>query len=620
MCARVSRRGFTTLLATGGAGLFWPWPWPLRAASLRTRLSAAQQQWLTEALPRRDSAYDPFAKMLVVSSEGTMGDPTGRRSGDIHATQPSLAYAAALLDTGENWRVERAREILRSVVPLQDQDSDSKTFGRWPWCLEEPLTPTHTTQPDVSWVDRCGIELLVIWMGNRSQLRSPLEQSVREAIGHTARALQARPLNPDATHDAIVQVGIGLLAAQEFRLTDLRTDAKARLRQLYDYVVQQGSFAEYNSPTESLLALQELARLQALVRDARDTTLLSALHDLAWKHVATHFHAPSQQWAGPHHRALETNLAKQPATLAFFQKACGTSLRFPGAESLALNLEVYRLPVQCPRKWTRQFGPLEGPREVVETFIQPAAKPGARNPVVGTTWLHPRYALGSVNRGDFWKERRPLLAYWGTADAPRFLRARFLKDHRDFSSALFFSVQHRGYLLAVVTFATNHGDTHPALDPLPTGNIAARQLQLRFEFGGALGRCTMRTRDDKSQAILVQDEQVRFVLQPVADAFFDARFVWEQPGLGLATPIHAVAHHGDEKNFSFATAGEAFVCFTLSEWPYEEKLAPPAVEIRRSPGRLHARWTLPDKILDLQVPTQPASFEQMNDGLRVVLA
>src|SRR6185503_12081239 len=132
------------------------------------------------------------------------------------------------------------------------------------------------------------------------------------------------------------------------------------------------------------------------------------------------------------------------------QSAFDGKVNFQLTEPLPLSLEAYRLPLQCPRKWTRPFVKLDGPKQVTETFVQAEnGKPGSLNPIVGTTWLHPRLALGSVNRGDFWKQRRPLLAYWGTPAAPRFLRVRFLKNDDDFTSALLFSVQHEGAVLAV---------------------------------------------------------------------------------------------------------------------------------------------------------------------------
>ena len=265
------------------------------------------------------------------------------------------------------------------------------------------------------------------------------------------------------------------------------------------------------------------------------------------------------------------------------------------------------------------FGALETPRQMTETFVRAdATQAGSRQPIVGTTWLHPRFTLGSVNRGDFWKHRRPLLAYWGTKEAPRFFRARFLKNDEDFSSALFFSVQHQGCVLAAVVLSTDHGDTHPKLDPIRDHQIHARNLRFALEFGGALGRATIGPAPTGGTAVLIQDDQLRLIFQPVADAFGSGRFRWESPDLTLARPLHAIAHQAEEPTaFDLRKLGEVFFCFTLCDWPYDAKQPPAtAVQIARVPGRLHARWTVAGKTLDLRVPTSPDSFAAMNDSFQ----
>src|SRR5262249_46162334 len=160
---------------------------------------------------------------------------------------------------------------------------------------------------------------------------------------------------------------------------------------LYDRVLQAGPSdpSTYNSPAAAILVLQELTRMLWLVKDGRDRFVITALHDRAWKDAALHFHAPTQQWAGPQGDTDETNLAAQPPVFAFLQRVCGRAARFDRADLLALSLETWGLLLQCPRHWTHTFAKLTGSRQLVETF-EPAdpAVPGAHNPVVGTTWLH----------------------------------------------------------------------------------------------------------------------------------------------------------------------------------------------------------------------------------------
>ena len=612
----LSRRRFVAGISSGLSLAGFASPYSLLAASPRSAATEEQRRWLLAVLPQEDQRYDPFAKMLVTSASRGPGYHSTLKSGDVHATRASLNYAAALLDSGERWRIERANEIIRVVVGLQDKDSSSKTHGLWPWYLEEPLA--KMSPPDWNWADFCAMPLLMSWMNHRENLKPPLADQVREAVVHATQSIQRRNVGPGYTNIAVLGTAVTLIAAQELKLPELRAYAKERLRALYTHVMQQGSFAEYNSPTYMIVVLQELSRMLWLVRDGRDKSMVTALHDLAWKHVATHFHPPTRQWAGPHSRSYETDLRKRPATLAFIQAACGKSVELGCAEPLPLGLEAYQVPLQCPRKWARLFGALEAPKQVVETFVQAdGSKEGSKNPVVGTTWLHPRFSLGSVNRGDLWQQRRPLLAYWGIPSGPRFLRVRFLKDDADFSSALFFSTQHEGAALAVVTLCTDHGDTHPSLAPLKDASIKASSLRLRFEFGGELAECTVRTVDGKSKVIVIQDRDVRFVLRPVASAFGGSTFRWEFPELKLANHIDAIAYQGEAKEHKLEALGDAFVAFTLEEWPYDQRDMPAAViETALADGKFRARWITRGKSLDIEAPVKPASYAAMNDALR----
>ena len=56
-----------------------------------------------------------------------------------------------------------------------------------------------------------------------------------------------------------------------------------------------------------------------------------------------------------------------------------------------------------------------------------------------------------------------------------------------------FSAQHQGAAIVAVTVCTNHGDTHPSLAPIKDGVIKFKELRLRFELGGDLAGCTVRT-------------------------------------------------------------------------------------------------------------------------------
>ncbi|HXJ61587.1 MAG TPA: hypothetical protein VNU68_33510 [Verrucomicrobiae bacterium] len=166
--------------------------------------------------------------------------------------------------------------------------------------------------------------------------------------------------------------------------------------------------------------------------------------------------------------------------------------------------------------------------------------------------------------------------------------------------------------------STDHADGHPGLEPVRDATSRPRSLRFVFEFGGSLGRCTVQPADGRNggRAILVQDDQLRIVIQPVADAFGSGRFQWDQSELGLARPIYVRAPQSDTADIALEKLGEIFLCFALSEWPYDEPQPAAAVQVVRSPGRLQARWAVAGKTLDLQVPTIPGPFAALNDSFQ----
>jgi hypothetical protein len=528
---------------------------PLRAAWVPP--DATQLARLDRALTTWNSQYDPAERMIrrPFSSPGYHTTLTG---GFVHPTRDSLAYAVGLLDTGRPADLARAVDVIRRVVALQDTDPARKTYGIWSWFLEEPLE--KMSPPDWNWADFNGVSLLQISRDHRPRLPAELARAVDAAIVHACRSIQKRNVGPGYTNIAIMGTYVTLVAGEHLDLPEFRTYGLERLKRFADYTAANGTFEEYNSPTYTVIALLELSRLKAHARDTGAHALLDPLVRRAWEELAHHFHAPTRQWAGPHSRAYSSLLS--PSTLALIQRGTAGRVDFgaddPGREDL-------RLPVICPPDLEPLFRALPAPRTVTQTFI-------ARSRTVGTTYLHPKYALGTINRGDMWNQRRPLLLHFGSAAVPGYLQLRFLKNGYDFSSAIFTGAQREGLVVGAVHLITNGGDTHISLDKVKNATVHARDLRLRFEFGGpaaatvkiAPARGTAATIDAGGLSIAVDLLRARLGTH---DATFstggDAKSKW----------LDVVLYEGAERAFNLATLEEAVVGFVLSVGPHDPATA-----------------------------------------------
>ncbi|MEN6575164.1 MAG: hypothetical protein ABFD90_02385 [Phycisphaerales bacterium] len=518
-----------------------------------------RRQAFLRALEKEDESYDSAARMLWAEFSSP-GYHTTLQGGVVHRTRESLKYAVALLDSGDTARLQRAAAILNRVIALQDQDPGSRTYGIWPWFLEEPLD--RMSPPDWNWADFCGVQLLQVAIDHMNRLPPELQQKVKDSILHAARSIQRRDVGPAYTNIALMGTYVTLVAGERFSLRDLSDYGRQRLRRFYEYTREKGSFTEYNSPTYTCVAIEEISRMIEHVRDHESQTVLTELNQFAWQHVARRFHPSTRQWAGPHSRSYSTLLPE--GTLAFIERATSNKVAFMPPTTAWESLDAQRLSVQCPNDLETYFTTLDIPRIETEAFV---VSDGQEHDLVGTTYLHPEFTLGSVNISDLWNQRRPLVAYWRTPAGAVAARVRFLHNDYDYACASLFTVQDAADALGAVLFATDRGDTHISLDKIANAAIRAKDLRLRLEFEGAVAGVKLPEK-------LELDEPLRFTSGLIEGVFtvhsvdFDglpSRF--ESQRQSERAWIDLVLYHGAERSFNFNEIREAAIVFTLSITP-----------------------------------------------------
>lgn len=523
-----------------------------------------RRQAFLKALGEYDARYDAKEQMLQApfSSPGYHTTLTG---GTIHSTRESLDYAVALLDSGEPERLKRAEAILRRVIALQDQDPNSPTYGIWSWFLEEPLN--QMSPPDWNWADFCGVQLLQVAIDHMDRLPPDLQQKVRDSILHAARSIVRRNVGPDYTNIALMGAYVTLVAGERFTHPELLDYGRQRLQRFWEYTIQTGSFSEYNSPTYTCVAIEEISRMMQHVRDESSRKLLEKLNEFAWLHLARRFHPPTKQWAGPHSRCYSTLLPA--ATLGFLQRATEDRIPFVPQADAWQSIDAQRIPLKCPRTCDRYFTGLPFPRTETETFIHNTRQ---EHDIVGTTYLHPDFALGSVDIGDFWNQRRSLIAYAKTPAGAVAMRLRCLHDDYDYACASLFAVQDKADVLGAVLFATDRGDTHISLDKIRNGTILARDLRIRLQFEGAVG--------DLKLPVLAKAGKLQ-IREPIRLTCGSMGITWclhaaEFGGLPLGVEtgrdaetawIDLILYRGGPREFNFNEIKEAAVVFTLSLIP-----------------------------------------------------
>jgi hypothetical protein len=575
--------------------------------------SQQQKSAFLKALTRQDARYDSIEKMIR-RPFSSPGYHTTLKGGHVHPTRDSLIYTVALLDSQDPDRLERAQDILRKVISLQDQDPNSRTYGIWSWFYEEPLE--KMSPPDWNWADFCGTQLLQVAHDHMTRLPEDLQQLVKDSIIHAAHSIKRRNVGPGYTNIAIMGTYVTLSAGEIFGDTELIDYGKKRLRTFYTYTFRQGSFREYNSPTYTVVAINELSRMLRHIKDPTSQRYLRELNRFAWYHLARHFHAPTRQWSGPHSRCYSTLL--RDGTKAFIQRATNNKINFLPESQAYESLDAHRIGAECPQVFLRYFTELPEPRLEIETFTRSA--PG-KHDIIGTTYLHPDYTLGSVNIGDLWNQRRPLLAYWNSGSAPVAMRLRCLHDGYDYSSASTFAIQKESQILGAVVFATDRGDTHISLDRLKNATIKAKDLRLRLQFEGNIAGLKMP--DDAAL-----NKPLRFASGPVTCDFRIAHAVFDEYPINIETGqndssawLDVILYKGDQKDINFAEISQAAIIFTLMLNTQDKTTNPTnqsSIIINQSaPGRISASWhdmslTVPAK--PMKTTAQHAAASAMQNG------
>ncbi len=460
------------------------------------RTSAHPPDWLRQEveafLTEQETNYSAELSLLGrrwVSPGYHSSIPTGQW---VHSTRESLAYAACLVWRADPADLERAARTIDAVIDLQERRMTDPAYGIWPWMHEEPLA--RMSPPDWNWADFCGNLLLTIHcIADRSggassaaaaELPGDLVARMLAAVEAASLAVFRRNVTPGYTNIAIMGAVLTTVAGEVLGQQWLLDYGRERLERVVEHTRLHGDFNEYNSPTYTVVALEEAERALYLSRDPRVRAAAEALRLHAWTVIADHFHPGTDQWAGPHSRTYSDFI--KPNVARRLSRSVGRTLRIadqPAEERSILDDVPNLVPeLPCPDDLLDRFEPeVTRPRRVQNRFW--VGDDGRAR--TGYTWVERDLSLGSVSDDSMWTQRRGLIAYWRGAERPAVFRVRALKDGRDFASMMIRVVQHERMALVAVTPAGGFGDYHLSLDRSPDGCYDAGRLAVRFSVAGA---------------------------------------------------------------------------------------------------------------------------------------
>lgn len=569
---------------------------------------------IERAVRQNDQLFDERIGMVTKLLGPTYQYHTRLRDMRAHPTRESLEYALWLLEAGGEMQAERAFRVLRVVLSLQDRDPQSKWYGIWGWYQEEP--PSRMQPADWNWADFNGATILLILFRHAARLPAGLRATAEEALVHAAASIRRRNVSMSYTNIAVKGTFVTAAAAEWLKDQELLGYAQDRMRRLCAEIDRTGSFAEYNSPTYLRVSLANLTRIRMHVRDEQVRNGAARIEHRLWMHLARHWDSARKQVAGPMSRCYQTDLG----TPLWLEKALGGRLGLATLDNRSTDrgegsgetaVHDYRVPEDLRPIF---FAPPTGKMHR-ELFILPS-NPKVR-PVQGATYIAADYSLGTVNRGDFWVQRRPLLVYFGDAARPaRSVTLRLVKDSYDFSSALFYSTQKNGCVLAAAGFRNPGGDKHISLDPIQNGAFSCSRLFLELDLEGL--DTAFKHRLDGNQ-LLVDNGAFKlwFALRGGRFGRHEPRIRATTSSQSLVLTVDLLPERGTQ-TVRWADVGEAWLAFTLacggageSAEAFRQGCSAGAFSLGGEGAELRLRWASPAGALELASSRRVAKVEDL---------
>lgn len=508
----------------------------------------------------------------------------------VYELYSSLCYAYDLLQVGGQDYIQRATEILEVVIERQDKNSSRATYGIWPYFYEESLD--EMDRPDWNMADFHGKKLVLILKNYAESLPKALIEAIREAIYHACQAIIIRNVGPHYTNIAIMGAFVTLVGGELLSDIQIQSYGEQRLRRFYDFTAGVGTFTEYNSPCYSPIAIEELNSIYQESATADAVLLAEKLLDIAWHMIAKHYHPATGEWGGPYSRTYWTLMTDREK------------------DFLGNALSGDPTAIRCPEKYHGYFSSKDERYFCEPTML--ASEAGFQN--YATTFQNERVSLGSYTSGSMWNQRRNVLGFVDAEGHKAFVQLQFLKDGKDFCSAIYTGAQSRDTVLFGFNLALDNGAWHQELD-LINGRFRASDLRIRLLIGGDLAELPLPTvQEGRSFTSMLGSTQlqVEAVYEGADYGALELSAERSEEALYLDYVIYA----GEEHAFDFHALQKAVWVFALSLGSTSPL---PEVDVRVEANSVTSTLGEGDAQMSITVPLAPGKTWDFYRNNRVQL-
>ncbi|KAA6311421.1 hypothetical protein EZS27_037446 [termite gut metagenome] len=217
------------------------------------RLDKEEIEYLKKNLAEKERCYDKDKQMLwrVINEKHYHSDLDS--GAVVHETRSSLEYAVALMFTNAPDNIRRGRDIIKTVLPMQEKDPDQPFCGVWPYYPEDPLAGRQAPV-DYNWADFMAIPLIDVIINFSDHIDNNLKEQIKDALILAAHSIKKRNVQGDYTNICIMGTYVCYIVGDLYDLPEISDYARKKLSYFYNYTKDNKGFTEYNSPTYTVVA------------------------------------------------------------------------------------------------------------------------------------------------------------------------------------------------------------------------------------------------------------------------------------------------------------------------------------------------------------------------------
>lgn len=542
---------------------------------------------------------------------------------EVHNIANSSAYAADRIICDKNF--ELGEKIFEKVISLQDTNPESETYGLWPWYAEETLEEMDC--PDYNMAGFNSKEMLMVLCEEWDNISAQMREKLLKSIEMACECIIKRNVGPGYTNVCITDCFITAVAGEFIGSERLLDYGRSKMEQFYCYVKGRGEIAEYNSPTYSILTINDIGDCLKFIKDEKMLETVRKVNYMLWEMLAQHFDYDMLQLTGPQERAYSDFVGS--AFIKTIARGCGIDYtKHPMFNRLATSGEekdkkIYSFPLseynatsrlnpKCPEELIGYFTG-EKKYKSVRRFVTDGYNfPFFEFPKTATTYYGDGYSIGTYNKSEMWNQRRPLLGYVHGA-TPISIRVKCYHDGFDFSSGSFHAVQHESNILGSVNFSENRGDTHVGIDMISDGLVSAEDIRISLELSGD----TKNISYEKVGSMLelsVNGRKIRF------NAFikeFGENAVEEEVEITDSIFRYSfIFYNGERKTVKLCDADKAMIAYTLEMEPEKVYVEPKYTE---DGDMINISWKPADRKLGLISPKKTMKFiRNMSEDMQLL--